>query len=84
MWAAGLLAAMSSITYPAISAYVSIYADVDQQGEGHAYKENIFSSNIFKFSFSYYEPLIYLLMICLLTGVLVRENKINLNEILID
>ena len=48
MWAAGLLAAMSSITYPAISAYVSIYADVDQQGEGHAYKENIFSSNILK------------------------------------
>ncbi|KAF2349119.1 Major facilitator superfamily associated domain [Trinorchestia longiramus] len=32
MWAAGLLAAMSSITYPAISAYVSMHTDVDKQG----------------------------------------------------
>lgn len=32
MWAAGLLAAVSSITYPAISAYVSTHSDVDKQG----------------------------------------------------
>lgn len=32
MWAAGLLAAISSITYPAISAYVSTHTDVDKQG----------------------------------------------------
>ncbi|XP_071551715.1 hippocampus abundant transcript 1 protein [Panulirus ornatus] len=32
MWAAGLLASISSITYPAISAYVSTHTDVDKQG----------------------------------------------------
>ncbi|RWS29467.1 hippocampus abundant transcript 1 protein-like protein [Leptotrombidium deliense] len=32
MWAAGLVAAMSSMTYPAISTYVSTYADADKQG----------------------------------------------------
>jgi len=32
MWAAGILAAVSSITYPAISAFVSMHADADQQG----------------------------------------------------
>ena len=32
MWAAGSLAAMSSIAYPAISAMVSCNADADQQG----------------------------------------------------
>ncbi|XP_064604210.1 hippocampus abundant transcript 1 protein-like isoform X2 [Liolophura sinensis] len=32
MWSAGCIAAMSSITYPAISAFVSAHADPDQQG----------------------------------------------------
>lgn len=32
MWVAGTIAAMSSITYPAISAFVSAHADADQQG----------------------------------------------------
>lgn len=32
MWTAGFIASISSITYPAISAYVSTYADADKQG----------------------------------------------------
>lgn len=32
MWAAGILASMSSITYPAISAFVSIHSTPDRQG----------------------------------------------------
>ena len=32
MWSAGILAAISSISYPAISAFVSTHADADQQG----------------------------------------------------
>ena len=32
MWAAGAVAAMGSITYPAISAFVSAHAEADQQG----------------------------------------------------
>ncbi|CAB3405104.1 unnamed protein product [Caenorhabditis bovis] len=32
MWSAGVLAAMSSITYPSISAFVSILSDKDKQG----------------------------------------------------
>ncbi|KAG9509491.1 Hippocampus abundant transcript-like protein 1, partial [Fragariocoptes setiger] len=32
MWFTGLIASLSSITYPAISAYVSTYADPDKQG----------------------------------------------------
>lgn len=32
MWAAGLLASISSITYPAISAFVSMHSDADKQG----------------------------------------------------
>jgi len=32
MWAAGVLASVSSITYPAISAFVSMHADPDKQG----------------------------------------------------
>lgn len=32
MWAAGILASLASITYPAISAFVSIHSDPDQQG----------------------------------------------------
>lgn len=32
MWAAGSVAAMGSITYPAISAFVSAHAEADQQG----------------------------------------------------
>lgn len=32
MWAAGLLAAMSQLTYPSVSAFVSIQSDRDRQG----------------------------------------------------
>ncbi|XP_031631780.1 hippocampus abundant transcript 1 protein isoform X3 [Contarinia nasturtii] len=32
MWAAGILASLGSITYPAISAFVSIHSDMDTQG----------------------------------------------------
>lgn len=32
MWGAGILASMSSITYPAISAFVSIHSNADRQG----------------------------------------------------
>ena len=32
MWSAGVLASVSSITYPAISAFVSMHADADKQG----------------------------------------------------
>ena len=32
MWLAGALAAMGSITYPAISSFVSSHADPDKQG----------------------------------------------------
>jgi len=32
MWAAGVLAAVSSISYPSISAFVSMHADADKQG----------------------------------------------------
>ena len=31
MWSAGVLASVSSITYPAISAFVSMHADADKQ-----------------------------------------------------
>lgn len=32
MWVCGIIASISSITYPAISAYISTYADADKQG----------------------------------------------------
>lgn len=32
MWAAGVLASISSISYPAISAFVSMHSDADRQG----------------------------------------------------
>lgn len=32
MWAAGVLASVSSITYPAISAFISMHSDADKQG----------------------------------------------------
>lgn len=32
MWITGIIASLSSITYPAISAYISTYADSDKQG----------------------------------------------------
>lgn len=42
MWAAGAVAAMSSITFPAVSALVSQSADPDKQGD----KDNLLSSPI--------------------------------------
>jgi len=41
MWFAGGLAALSSVTYPSISAFVSIYAKDNQQGNNEKKKENI-------------------------------------------
>lgn len=32
MWISGIIASLSSITYPALSAYISTYADADKQG----------------------------------------------------
>lgn len=32
MWVAGVLASVSAITYPAISAFVSMHSDADKQG----------------------------------------------------
>lgn len=32
MWISGIIASLSSITYPALSAYISAYADADKQG----------------------------------------------------
>lgn len=33
MWSAGIVAALGSITYPAISAFVSLYASPESQGK---------------------------------------------------
>lgn len=41
MWAAGILASLGSITYPAISAYVSLHSDPDQQGMNFIYLRNL-------------------------------------------
>lgn len=32
MWSACFLAAISSVTYPAISSFISIHSDADKQG----------------------------------------------------
>lgn len=32
VWIAGILASFSTITYPAVSAYVSMHSDGDKQG----------------------------------------------------
>lgn len=53
MWGAGILASMSSITYPAISAFVSVHSTPDRQGvvQGRSRGKNslreIYSSNNF-------------------------------------
>ena len=39
MWAAGTLAAMSSLSYPAISAFISFNADSDKQGKLTVFKQ---------------------------------------------
>jgi hypothetical protein len=43
MWFAGSLAALSSITYPSISAFVSIYAKENQQGRNEQRKQILFN-----------------------------------------
>jgi len=35
MWSAGVVAALGSITYPAISAFVSLYAAPESQGKSY-------------------------------------------------
>ena len=70
MWAAGLLAAMSTIIYPSISSLVSRNADADQQGGLHhddvishannSYKaltENKGKSYVYLMGFSLYKPM---------------------------
>lgn len=47
MWSAGVLAAISSISYPAISAFVSMHADADKQG-----LVQVSLSQLARFSFS--------------------------------
>ena len=42
MWAAGAVAAMGSITYPAISAFVSAHAEADQQGRCFTQAEKVY------------------------------------------
>jgi hypothetical protein len=42
MWFAGSLAALSSITYPSISAFVSIYAKDNQQGKKNKKTKKLF------------------------------------------
>lgn len=46
MWAAGILASMSSITYPAISAFVSIHSTADRQGvvQGRLHLQNMITT----------------------------------------
>lgn len=46
MWAAGILAALASITYPAISAFVSIHSTADRQGEGYLLIYLLMESNL--------------------------------------
>jgi hypothetical protein len=46
MWSAGVLASVSSITYPAISAFVSMHADADKQ---------VSFSELFKYIFAHSE-----------------------------
>lgn len=50
MWGAGILASMSSITYPAISAFVSVHSTPDRQGvvQGTWKKFYKISSNNFR------------------------------------
>jgi hypothetical protein len=43
MWAAGVLASVSSITYPAISAFVSMHSDADKQGKDQEYIQDTYS-----------------------------------------
>lgn len=37
MWSAGVVAALGSLTYPAISAFVSLYASPESQGKVFPY-----------------------------------------------
>lgn len=50
MWSAGVLAAISSISYPAISAFVSTHADADKQGLVQVwFRDCIYIINLFIF-----------------------------------
>ena len=49
MWAAGSLASVSMITYPAISALVSCSAEADQQGQYNNLSSHPFATSHTKF-----------------------------------
>ena len=63
MWSAGVLAAISSISYPAISAFVSMHADADKQG-----LVQVSLPQLARFSFSCGENLIGFCCVCLFRG----------------
>ena len=48
MWFAGGLAALSSVTYPSISAFVSVYAKDNQQGNEKKSEQDSIRSNLFR------------------------------------
>lgn len=53
MWMAGCIAAMSSVTYPAISAFASSHASADQQGNSVLSKNvNVHISSLLMYSSS--------------------------------
>lgn len=53
MWAAGILASLGSITYPAISAFVSIRANVDTQGKFSIRASAFFYIELFSLNLKY-------------------------------
>lgn len=61
MWAAGLLAAMSQLTYPSISAFVSIQSDHDKQGTVQGVITGIrgLCQGNFSFVFSFFNAFAY-------------------------
>ena len=60
MWAAGTLAAMSSLSYPAISAFISFNADSDKQGKLTV----ITSSKYFFVELTYWKLMILSFIVC--------------------
>jgi hypothetical protein len=56
MWSAGVLASVSSITYPAISAFVSMHADADKQVRHIVVNSSVSHSIQQKYRFTYLVP----------------------------
>lgn len=73
MWAAGTLAAMSSLAYPAISAMVSCNAEPDQQGLSHLISKD------FVVGFSNVTASLKLIMIIMISIIImIDDNNMNL------